>query len=109
MGFPEIALEDLAGSRLRERVGAELDRPQRVKDIIIRGGENVPVKEIEDLLVRHLKIRTDELSRASKAQASAGTGAVAIGALSALLTTPEVRGGVNAFVQGRSLDFGSHR
>jgi len=30
----------------------------RVKDIIIRGGENVPVKEIEDLLVRHPKIRT---------------------------------------------------
>jgi len=30
----------------------------RVKDIIIRGGENVPVKEIEDILVRHPKVRT---------------------------------------------------
>ncbi len=29
----------------------------RTKDIIIRGGENVPVKEIEDVLMRHPKIR----------------------------------------------------
>lgn len=54
-------------------------------------------------------MQTDELSRPSKAQAAAGTGAAAIGALGALLTTPEVREGINAFVQERSLDFGSHR
>ncbi len=30
----------------------------RTKDLVIRGGENVPVKEIEDLLARHPKIRT---------------------------------------------------
>jgi cyclohexanecarboxylate-CoA ligase len=29
----------------------------RSKDIIIRGGENVPVKEIEDVLLRHPKVR----------------------------------------------------
>ena len=28
----------------------------RTKDIIIRGGENIPVKEIEDLLLRHPQI-----------------------------------------------------
>jgi acyl-CoA synthetase (AMP-forming)/AMP-acid ligase II len=28
----------------------------RSKDIIIRGGENVPVKEIEDLMLRHSKV-----------------------------------------------------
>jgi cyclohexanecarboxylate-CoA ligase len=30
----------------------------RTKDLIIRGGENVPVKEIEDVLLRHPKIRS---------------------------------------------------
>jgi non-ribosomal peptide synthetase component E (peptide arylation enzyme) len=30
----------------------------RSKDIIIRGGENIPVKEIEDLLVQHPKVRS---------------------------------------------------
>lgn len=30
----------------------------RTKDLVIRGGENVPVKEIEDLLARHPKVRT---------------------------------------------------
>lgn len=29
----------------------------RSKDLIIRGGENVPVKEIEDVLIRHPKVR----------------------------------------------------
>jgi cyclohexanecarboxylate-CoA ligase len=29
----------------------------RSKDIIIRAGENVPVKEIEDLLLQHPKVR----------------------------------------------------
>ena len=29
----------------------------RTKDIIIRGGENIPVKEIEDLLLRHPAVR----------------------------------------------------
>jgi len=29
----------------------------RSKDIIIRGGENIPVKEIEDLLLRHPQVR----------------------------------------------------
>lgn len=29
----------------------------RMKDVIVRGGENVPVKEIEDILVQHPKIR----------------------------------------------------
>src|SRR5262249_41687934 len=29
----------------------------RTKDLIIRGGENVPVKEIEDTLLRHPKVR----------------------------------------------------
>jgi non-ribosomal peptide synthetase component E (peptide arylation enzyme) len=28
----------------------------RTKDLIIRGGENVPVKEIEDVLVRHPRV-----------------------------------------------------
>ena len=28
----------------------------RSKDIIIRGGENIPVKEIEDLLLRHPQV-----------------------------------------------------
>ena len=28
----------------------------RTKDIIIRGGENIPVKEIEDLLLRHPQV-----------------------------------------------------
>ena len=27
------------------------------KDIIIRGGENIPVKEIEDVLLRHPQVR----------------------------------------------------
>lgn len=30
----------------------------RTKDLVIRGGENVPVKEIEDLLARHPKVRS---------------------------------------------------
>jgi non-ribosomal peptide synthetase component E (peptide arylation enzyme) len=30
----------------------------RSKDIIIRGGENIPVKEIEDLLLQHPRIRS---------------------------------------------------
>lgn len=30
----------------------------RSKDLIIRGGENVPVKEVEDVLARHPKVRT---------------------------------------------------
>lgn len=30
----------------------------RTKDLLIRGGENVPVKEIEDVLIRHPKVRT---------------------------------------------------
>jgi cyclohexanecarboxylate-CoA ligase len=30
----------------------------RSKDLIIRGGENVPVKEIEDVLIRHPKVRS---------------------------------------------------
>jgi cyclohexanecarboxylate-CoA ligase len=30
----------------------------RSKDLIIRGGENVPVKEIEDVLLRHPKVRS---------------------------------------------------
>ena len=29
----------------------------RTKDIIIRGGENIPVKEIEDLVLRHPAVR----------------------------------------------------
>jgi acyl-CoA synthetase (AMP-forming)/AMP-acid ligase II len=29
----------------------------RSKDLIIRGGENVPVKEVEDVLIRHPKVR----------------------------------------------------
>ena len=29
----------------------------RSKDLIIRGGENVPVKEVEDVLIRHAKVR----------------------------------------------------
>jgi cyclohexanecarboxylate-CoA ligase len=29
----------------------------RTKDLIIRGGENVPVKEVEDVLIRHPKVR----------------------------------------------------
>src|SRR5262245_52507363 len=30
----------------------------RSKDIIIRGGENIPVKEIEDTLLRHPRVRS---------------------------------------------------
>src|SRR5262249_7442340 len=30
----------------------------RSKDLIIRGGENVPVKEIEDVLIRHPRVRS---------------------------------------------------
>ena len=30
----------------------------RSKDIIIRGGENIPVKEIEDVLMQHPKVRS---------------------------------------------------
>ena len=30
----------------------------RTKDLLIRGGENVPVKEIEDVLIRHPNVRT---------------------------------------------------
>jgi cyclohexanecarboxylate-CoA ligase len=30
----------------------------RSKDLIIRGGENVPVKEIEDLIIQHPKVRS---------------------------------------------------
>ena len=33
----------------------------RSKDLIIRGGENVPVKEIEDVLIRHPRVRAAAL------------------------------------------------
>lgn len=46
------------GDRARMDADGFIRITARVKDIIIRGGENVPVKEIEDVLVRHPKIRT---------------------------------------------------
>lgn len=49
---PGVEDRDLSSFRIFIRITA------RVKDIIIRGGENVLVKEIEDVLVRHPKVRT---------------------------------------------------
>jgi cyclohexanecarboxylate-CoA ligase len=40
----------------------------RSKDLIIRGGENVPVKEIEDVLLRHPKVRSVAVVAAAHAR-----------------------------------------
>jgi cyclohexanecarboxylate-CoA ligase len=45
------------GDRARRDADGYIRITGRSKDIIIRGGENVPVKEIEDLLLRHPKVR----------------------------------------------------
>src|SRR5690606_2881113 len=44
--------------RARMDVGGFIRISGRSKDLIIRGGENVPVKEVEDVLARHPKVRT---------------------------------------------------
>jgi cyclohexanecarboxylate-CoA ligase len=45
------------GGRARRDADGYIRITGRSKDIIIRGGENVPVKEIEDVLLRHPKVR----------------------------------------------------
>jgi cyclohexanecarboxylate-CoA ligase len=45
------------GDRARRDSDGYIRITGRSKDIIIRGGENVPVKEIEDVLLRHPKVR----------------------------------------------------
>lgn len=46
----------LTGDRARKDADGFIRITGRSKDIIIRGGENVPVKEVEDLLLRHPKV-----------------------------------------------------
>ncbi|MHB8574201.1 MAG: AMP-binding protein, partial [Dehalococcoidia bacterium] len=46
------------GDRARQDAEGFIRISGRTKDIIIRGGENVPVKEIEDTLLQHPKVRT---------------------------------------------------
>jgi cyclohexanecarboxylate-CoA ligase len=46
------------GDRARRDSDGYVRITGRSKDIIIRGGENVPVKEIEDVLLCHPKVRT---------------------------------------------------
>jgi cyclohexanecarboxylate-CoA ligase len=46
------------GDRARRDADGYIRISGRTKDIIIRGGENIPVKEIEDLLLRHPKVRS---------------------------------------------------
>jgi cyclohexanecarboxylate-CoA ligase len=46
------------GDRARMDADGFIRISGRSKDLIIRGGENVPVKEVEDVLIRHAKIRT---------------------------------------------------
>jgi cyclohexanecarboxylate-CoA ligase len=48
----------ITGDRARRDLDGYIRITGRSKDLIIRGGENVPVKEIEDLLLRHSKVRT---------------------------------------------------
>jgi cyclohexanecarboxylate-CoA ligase len=45
------------GDRARMDAEGYIRITGRTKDLIIRGGENIPVKEIEDLLLRHPKVR----------------------------------------------------
>src|SRR5712691_3631037 len=45
------------GDRARRDADGYIRITGRSKHIIIRGGENVPVKEIEDVLLRHPKVR----------------------------------------------------
>jgi cyclohexanecarboxylate-CoA ligase len=45
------------GDRARRDADGYIRITGRSKDIIIRGGENVPVREIEDVLLRHPKVR----------------------------------------------------
>jgi cyclohexanecarboxylate-CoA ligase len=49
------------GDRARRDADGYIRISGRSKDIIIRGGENVPVKEIEDVLLRHPKVRNAAL------------------------------------------------
>jgi len=44
------------GDRARRDADGYIRITGRTKDIIIRGGENVPVKEIEDVVLRHPKV-----------------------------------------------------
>jgi cyclohexanecarboxylate-CoA ligase len=46
------------GDRARRDTDGFIRITGRSKDLIIRGGENVPVKEIEDVLLRHPKVRS---------------------------------------------------
>jgi acyl-CoA synthetase (AMP-forming)/AMP-acid ligase II len=45
------------GDRARMDADGFIRISGRTKDLVIRGGENVPVKEIEDVLLRHPKVR----------------------------------------------------
>jgi len=45
------------GDRARMDADGFIRISGRSKDLVIRGGENVPVKEIEDVLIRHPKVR----------------------------------------------------
>ena len=48
----------MTGDRARMDSDGFIRITGRTKDLLIRGGENVPVKEIEDVLIRHPKVRT---------------------------------------------------
>jgi cyclohexanecarboxylate-CoA ligase len=45
------------GDRALMRADGSIRISGRTKDILIRGGENVPVREIEDVLLRHPKVK----------------------------------------------------
>lgn len=48
----------MTGDRARMDEDGFIRITGRTKDLVIRGGENVPVKEVEDVLIRHPKVRT---------------------------------------------------
>lgn len=58
----------ITGDRARISADGFIRITGRTKDLLIRGGENVPVKEIEDLLVRHPKVRTASIVGAPDAR-----------------------------------------
>ena len=47
----------MTGDRARINADGYIRITGRTKDLVIRGGENVPVKEVEDMIVRHPNVR----------------------------------------------------
>ena len=48
----------MTGDRARVDDAGYIRITGRTKDLVIRGGENVPVKEVEDVLMRHPAVRS---------------------------------------------------